>query len=184
VVLISPGAPDSTAQLLQTRGSEAGPEIGRGVYGTAHRAGAALVLKECVRKPWATNEDWREYCSVDSLRLNVSLATGLARIGDRAILPSGAGVTAPMYYGALVSDGLSRFVMSFEEGHRSTEHDRPIVCTTGERRVVYDAAMSAVRFDPSSLEGYDDTPKNLLVRPTGREVVKLDVANWETANPA
>jgi hypothetical protein len=186
-LFLAPDAPDDSIALLGTRARDVGPRVSNGEYGVVHRTeDNAFALKECVWHPWIPEEDWIDNCARGSLRLNVSLASGLRRMGEEATLGTGARVTTPNYYGAVLYPRMARILMSFEPGESAQETHRHIVGSVSERRIVYDAALMAVGFDPTGLEGYDDTRGNLLVRSKGAppEVIKLDAANWETANPA
>ena len=172
---------ENAAQLTNPYPFEIGPRIGRGHFGNVYGNGG-VALKHSELQPGMHPDVWEKYAGLGSVKLNVALQEGLNKLGENARLPNGTKITTPTYLGAFVlrRHPAVRVLMTHESG--DTPYIGTDVLTIGQqatRRIVYDAALDSVGFDPEQFAGYDDKRDNLLVRRDANtpEIVKLDVCN-------
>jgi hypothetical protein len=180
---IAPEAPPQSLAWVSGNESPANiTSLAKGNHASAYRfshGGAEFVLKESLRPPQNNRETWERMCGISALKLNVALCQGLKNIGDDAVLPTGARLTTPEYHAMYAGRTEARMVMSFEAGGQPLPGDETVVSTRKERHVIFNKAVESVGIDPTTMEGYDDHTRNLLVRDTetGPEVVFFDAAN-------
>jgi hypothetical protein len=181
---LSDDAPvESESHLTSPHIFELGPRIGEGRFAEV-RGNGEVAIKRSRLDPFMDPEVWKKYAGMGAVKMNVALQKGMERLGGEARLSSGALITTPKYLGAFTlrrSDAVI-VLMTQELGREpNIETDALTIGTQASRRVVYDAAMDAVGFDPREFKGYDDKRDNLLVRQfegSGAvELVKLDACD-------
>jgi hypothetical protein len=180
---VADDAPPASRAWLRTHPIRLGKALDtRGLFGVAYAMhDQPYVVKESTPPFTMTAERWDRYCGLGWLSLNVSLSAGLARIGkEAATLSNGATITAPTYFGALVTPYFSRVLMTHEPG-KIADDTCLAIGTEAERCSVYNAALSSVGVNVANIDSYDEKPENILVRTTdsgATELVRLDLCDW------